>query len=475
MLKVGRVVLLACLAQLLLTAPQPAVAQSQPDLARAKTLILQGKGAEAWALLEPFEFQLAGQQDYDYLLGVAAIAAGHPDRATLALERVLAVNPNHAAARLDMGRAYFALGDYDRARTELKDVLSHDPPPAARDTIERYLAEIDARTRRAHAPRVTGHVEATLGHDSNVNSGVSQATLFLPLFGATFVLAPSVTQQDDEFVALGAGMDVTVPVRESWSLVAGADVRQRSYSSLDTFDNRSAELRGGVQHAGERDVARLTAGMNQYDLDNTSYRRMQSVNLEWRRQLDRLTQITLYAQDLRIRYVQPATRSQSSDMQILGAGGVRTLDEAKRTFAFGNLFFGNETSTDQRIDGDRRMLGVRGGIQGSLRSDADWYATLGVQQSDYSQENPIFAVTRRDWQYDTVLGVNWRLDRVWSLRPQASYTRNDSNAAFNDSTATSCPSRCAGIGADAAFPSYASSRRAAPRKSPARRRPPAAN
>ena len=432
MLKVGRVMLLAFVAQLLLAAPQAALAQPKPDLARAKTLILQGKGAEAWTLLEPFEFQLAGQQDYDYLLGVAAIEAGHADRATLALERVLAVNPNHAAARLDMGRAYFALGDYDRARIELKDVLAHDPPPAARDTIELYLAEIDARTRRAHAPRVTGHVEATVGHDSNVNSGVSQATLFLPLFGANFVLAPGVTQQGDDFVALGAGLDVTLPVRKSWSLVAGADVRQRGYSSLDTFDNRSAELRGGVQRAGERDVARLTAGMNQYDLDNTSYRRMQSVNLEWRRQLDRLNQITLYGQDLRIRYVQPATRSQSSDMQILGAGGVRTLDEAKRTFAFGNLFFGNETATDQRIDGDRRMFGVRGGVQGSLRSDADWYATLGVQQSDYSQENPIFAVTRRDWQYDTVLGVNWRIDGAWSLRPQASYTRNDSNAAFND-------------------------------------------
>ena len=432
MLKVGRVMLRAFVAQLLLAAPQAALAQPTPDLARAKTLILQGKGAEAWALLEPFEFQLAGQQDYDYLLGVAAIEAGHPARATLALERVLAVNPNHAAARLDMGRAYFALGDYDRARTELKDVLAHDPPPAARDTIQRYLAEIDARTRRAHAPMVTGHVEASFGHDSNVNSGVSQGTLFLPLFGATFVLAPSVTQQDDDFFALGAGMDVTLPVSKSWSLVAGADARQRSYSSLDTFDNRSAELRGGVQHTGERDVARLTAGMNQYDLDSTSYRRLQSVNLEWRRQLDRRTQITLYGQDLRIRYVQPATRSQSSDMQILGVGGVRTLDEAKRTFAFGNLFFGDDNATDQRIDGDRSLVGVRVGIQGSLRDDADWYATLGVQQSDYSQENPIFAVTRRDWQYDTVFGVNWRLNRDWSLRPQASYTRNDSNAAFND-------------------------------------------
>lgn len=432
MVRFCRAMLLAFLAQILVAVPVAASAQSKPDLARAKTLILQGKGAEAWAMLEPYEFQLAGQPDYDYLLGVAAIEAGHPARATLALERVLAVNPNHAAARLDMGRAYFALGDYDRARIELQDLLAHDPPPAARDTIERYLAAIKARTRRAGTPTVTAHVEASVGYDSNVNAGVSQNSLFLPLFGATFVLAPSVTRQDDDFLALGGGADVALPVREDWSLLAGADLRQRSYSSLDTFDNRSAELRAGVQHTGERDLTRLTVGTNHYDLDNAAYRRLQSVNLEWRRQVDRGNQFTLYGQDLRIRYLQPATRSESSDMLILGAGGVHTLDEATRSFAFGNVFAGEDTATDQRIDGNRSVVGVRAGLQRALRGNADWYATLGVQYSRYAMENPIFVVMRRDWQYDLALGVNWRLNDAWSLRPQLGYTRNDATTGIND-------------------------------------------
>ena len=432
MIRIGRAMLLAVLAELSLVAFNPAVAQQQPDLVRARAMILEGRGAEAWVLLEPYEFEHAGREEYDYLLGVAAIEAGQPDRATLALERVLAVNPNHAAARLDMGRAYFALGDYDRARVELKDLLAHDPPPAARDAIERYLAAIDVRTRRAGVPRVTGYLEASLGHDSNINAGVSQGTLFLPLFGATFVLAPNATRQDDEFMALGGGIEVAVPVKETLSLLLGADVRQRSYSSLDAFDYRSAELRGGVQHADDRDSVRFTAGTNHYDLDHVSYRRLQSLNLEWRRQLDRHTQFSVYGQDLRIRYLQPATRSQSSDMRVVGVGGIRTLNEATRTFVFGNMFVGDEIATDQRIDGDRRLYGVRGGIQSALRRDADWYATLGVQKSKYSQENPIFAVTRRDWQYDVAMGVNWRLEGAWSLRPQISYTRNDATTAIND-------------------------------------------
>jgi tetratricopeptide (TPR) repeat protein len=432
MLRLCRALVLALLAQVLVTVPQAVSAQAKPDLALAKTLILEGKGAQAWALLEPYEFQLAGQPDYDYLLGVAAIAAGHPARATLALERVLAVNPNHAAARLDMGRAYFALGDYDRARIELTDLLAHDPPPAARDTIERYLAAIKARTERAGTPTVTAHVEASVGYDSNVNAGVSQNSLFLPLFGATFTLVPSVTRQHDNFVALGGGVDVAFPVHESWSLLAGADARQRSYSSLDTFDNASVELRAGVQHTGERDLTRFTVGANQYDLDNAAYRRLQSVNLEWRRQPDRSNQFTLYGQGLHIRYPQAATRSESSNTVILGAGGVHTLDEATRSFAFGNVFAGEDTATDQRVDGNRQLYGMRVGVQRALRGNADWYATLGVQYSRYALENAIFAVMRRDWQYDVALGVNWRLNDAWSLRPQLGYTRSDATTAIND-------------------------------------------
>jgi len=416
---------------LLVGCAQATMAQAQPDLERARELILQGRGEEAWKLLEPFEFDLAGREDYDYLLGVAALEAGHPDRATLALERVLAVNPNHAAARLDMGRAHFALGDYDRARVELEDLLGHDPPPAARDTIERYLAAIERRTP-GRGLRATGYVEASVGRDSNINAGVSQGTLFLPLFGATFVLAPNAIRQHDDFFALGGGVELTVPVKKTFSLVAGLDLRQRSYGSLEQFDNRSAELRAGVQHVGRRDVVRATLGTNRYDLDYESYRRLHAANLEWRRQLDRHTQFSLYGQALQIRYLQEAIRPQSSDMALAGAGATRTLDEATRTYVSGSVFLAYDNATDQRLDGDRRLYGLRGAVQTALRPTVDGYAVLGVQRSKYETENPIFATTRRDRQYDLALGINWRFTHAWSLRPQASYTRNDATTAINE-------------------------------------------
>ncbi|NBR30237.1 MAG: hypothetical protein EBT83_17800, partial [Betaproteobacteria bacterium] len=65
-----------------------------PELARAEALVRAGKAAEAFAMLEPYEFDHSGNPNFDYWYGVAALESAHPDKATLALERALAVNPD---------------------------------------------------------------------------------------------------------------------------------------------------------------------------------------------------------------------------------------------------------------------------------------------------------------------------------------------------------------------------------------------
>jgi opacity protein-like surface antigen len=41
-------------------------------------------------------------------------------------------------------------------------------------------------------------------------------------------------------------------------------------------------------------------------------------------------------------------------------------------------------------------------------------------------------VYRRDYQYDLTLGLSWNPVQNWAVRPQISYTRNDSNSGLND-------------------------------------------
>jgi len=60
-------------------------------LSRAARLIKEHKPEAAYALLYPLEEKLAGQKNYDYLLGLAELDSGRAELATIALERVLVV------------------------------------------------------------------------------------------------------------------------------------------------------------------------------------------------------------------------------------------------------------------------------------------------------------------------------------------------------------------------------------------------
>ena len=150
-------------------------AASDDEMERARALLKEGKAADAYRLLEPEEFEYAGDVEFDTMLGVAALDGGKPDKATLAFERVLALEPNAAGVRLDMARAYFALGDYPRAREELTLAALQNPPPAARAVIDHYLTAIAERERKKRTA-VTGYLETSLGIDTNITSVVGDFT-----------------------------------------------------------------------------------------------------------------------------------------------------------------------------------------------------------------------------------------------------------------------------------------------------------
>src|SRR3546814_19662724 len=60
-----------------------------------------------------------GDPEFDYQLGMAALDAGRYGEAVIALQRVLAVQPNNAPARAELARAYALAGDIDTARAEI--------------------------------------------------------------------------------------------------------------------------------------------------------------------------------------------------------------------------------------------------------------------------------------------------------------------------------------------------------------------
>lgn len=422
-----------------------AAAAAAPDLADAELLLRAGKAQDAWALLSPHEFELAGREGFDYLLGVAALETGRPGLATLIFERVLVVNPNHAAARIDMARAYYAQGDHARARTEFEAVLHFDPPPPARATIDRYLAAIAGAAGKS-ATRLSGYVEAMLGSDSNLNAGASGGAFYFPLFSATVASS----QKRGAYAAAGAGVDMIHTLRPNTDLLAGIDVRQRTNDRdwvddtqarrTDFYDSRSLDGRLGIQYRpGPRDALRVTVSRGEHQLNGTEpYRRSSGALAEWRRTEDARHQWGVFVLDQRLRYgtVDGASyQMYGGDQLIAGLGGARVLEPERAAFVYGSLFGGGERATDRasgNLDGDKQLAGMKIGGQIDVGPTVLVQASVGLLGSRYELENPLFLARRKDLQADLSLAAQWRFTRDWQLKPQYQYTRSDSNFGAYD-------------------------------------------
>ena len=421
-----------CLALAARLAPALAQELDPAVLRQAEDLVRSGEAEKAWALLAPLERQYAGRPDFDYLLGVAALESGRPNRATFVFERVLTVNPGHLAARLEMARAHFALHDFERAEREFETVLAAAPPPEIATMSRLYLS----RMREAQPARgavVSGYAELTVGHDSNVSAAAALSSVFVPGLGNELALDPSLQAKPDNFSGLGAGLEYTRALSANVGVTASADVRQRWYVHADTFDSRAAEVQAALAHRlDERSLLQYSARFSDYDLDNASYRDTASLIAQWNRRLDLRTRIQLGGEAHRIRYRTEQTQSSSSDLYAATAGVTYLLQPATLTAATGSLYFGNDRAVAGRTDGDRRLLGATVGLQRRLVERAEIYVRLSILDSDYEMPNADFGVTRRDRQYDAILGAGWEFANGWVLRPQLLHTTHRSNIPLNE-------------------------------------------
>src|SRR5688572_21761008 len=209
-------------------------ALSQPgvDLDRAQALIRAGRAEDAWRLLAPHESQRAGDPEYDFLLGVAALESGRENLATFVLERVIAVNPGHAAARLEMGRAYFALRDFERAERQFDALEKSGPPPHVHEVIDSYRRRMTPASIARVLPRRSGYLALAAGRSTNVNTASAHGSVFVPALGSEFVPDPLFVRRGDDFSLLAGGMEFTRPIAPTDEFFAGLDASQRLHAEV---------------------------------------------------------------------------------------------------------------------------------------------------------------------------------------------------------------------------------------------------
>lgn len=391
---------------------------------QARLLMDQKKAREAYALLAPLESQRAGDPEFDYLLGIAALDSGQIERAIFALERVLAVNPNHLQARAEIARAYYLAGEIVNAQQQFNAVKSRNPPPEVQRTIDQYLSALTP-----HPTRFRGYAEASWGYDTNVNSATwrDQVTFALPGFGPMIgVLDRSSRALEDHFHTLALGGSLNHSVNERWSVQGTASYVGRYNNTYDTLDTGSADVSGGARWT---QGSHSLVGVLQYQdfrVNDQPFRKMTGGVAQWLYRPTPNSEVGVFGQFAALRY--PGQEPRNTNRSVGGVALSQSFGTAWSPTLYISGYGGTEREQDRAFPNlGFNLAGVRVGGQVLPYERVSIFVAGSEETRRAHGPDPLFGDTRSDRQLDCRIGLTVLMVRNLTLTPQFQRTLNKSN------------------------------------------------
>lgn len=422
----------------------PALAELLRD---ANALVKSGKALDAYNLLEPKEGDYSGDIAFDYLLGIAALDSGKPDRATIAFERVLMVNPNFSGARLDLGRAYLAMGSDDLAEKEFRIVLTQSPPEHVKPVIEKFL-EVIAERKKAKLQQVVTYLEFGAGHDSNVTSATPDFTKGVENTFGYIGMPPtgSSIMRPAWFSNLSGGVDYSRVIDEAngISLFAGIDLKKRWIKEISQLNNSNIDMRGGISIASDANTYRLFVNYGKSYLEGIPSEGAPGVNgnrstpalgAEWKRNFGERDQVSLLGQYSSPRFETQET--ENTNQTMLSASLLHIFDARMTPLIYTSVNGSNDRALKSLASGSnksRKNTGLRVHFQFTPIADTDVFLSGGLSRRTDSSPNARSSLTPavygRDLTQDYSLGTSWRPIPKWTVKAQIAKYNNISNLSL---------------------------------------------
>lgn len=375
--------------------------------------------------------ELVGDVHFDFLYGVAAISAGRVPEGLLALERHLAAVPANDRARLELGRGYFMLGEYARARSEFEFVLRYNPTPATRRAIETFLAAMQLRgTEQQGSARF--YVDAGIGRDSNVNLGSRIDRLTDP---GLVQLGGTPTQPlADNFASIAFGAQQQWRVSPRFSVFAAADLDHRANATQKDYDLSNIAFNAGFTQLAGAALYRFTLGVGELRVGGERYRDTLSVGGEANWSYGGGRYLSGSAQYYEYRH--SAAESQRDARAV--ALALTYSDNWPRLFgapqAALRVAWTGESNTRARPDLGRDVLLLRAFGAFTPTQALRLSGSLSAYGTVYRDPDLLFGTARKDSALILDLLANYAIDPRWSLRAewQSAWTRSNQDLYDSD-------------------------------------------
>jgi outer membrane protein len=416
---------------------------SEQDVAKVRAaaeLVRDEKSAAAFAQLAPMEACCAGNPDFDYVYGIAALDSGHPAQAVVALRRGLGVRPDFYIARAELGRALAAMGDLAGAKREFEQVQNvPDLPPVARDALGRQVAAIDQAVAKG-AKHYSGYLESSFGYDTNVNAGPSGQTLLIPAlaFLGPATISSQAMPKKSAFYELAGGFSGTLPIDNETALFTNlAGNIHPLFSDNSQFGSALAGGEAGVARQVQDLGILSVAGVAQtFVLGGKVFRNIFGAAGQWRQQFDNVWDTSIALSWLRLNYPNvdctpaPAGCQDTNRYTLTGTLGGR-FDAALKPGIYLALSGGEQLAIASAFDYfSFTFIGARAGVEVSPLAWLTFFAQAAYEDDLYDADYPLFFYKRHDQLFDVLGGVQFKFTDAWSLRTSLDWSETQSNISI---------------------------------------------
>ncbi|MBF9151611.1 tetratricopeptide repeat protein [Novosphingobium jiangmenense] len=405
---------IACAMAVAAALPAPAFGQANEAETRYKALAEQERAK-------------AGDPAFDYALGLAASDAGHYGEAIVALQRVLARQPDNAPARAELARAYALAGDIDTARAQFATVVD-DPtiPDPVRQRFTGFVRQFDKQIKGGGSD-LSGFAESSFGHDSNINSATQLTSITIPLFAALGpgTLGNNARAQKDEFYDLSGGISAVSAVSRTNRVFGSLLANFRDNLDSAAFDQASLTGTAGFAHTfANRDVASLSGQVQKYWLGHTGFRTAYGAIGQYTHMLSGGKALSASVQYTRFDYDRDPLRD--ADRFAVGLG------LAARQFSI-NLIGGHEETRKQAGDAESNTFaGASAGAEIQIAPKVAVVGGIAFDLRRYDRADLLFMRKRHDERVDLTAAVKIAVLPRLFLQPKATWSRNWSNIALYD-------------------------------------------
>ncbi len=409
------VVLMMTLSVVAIAATAPV---SSDPLAQAERLLNEGRAREAYKLLEPDTEEWRGDTRFDYLYGLAALETGRYSEATFAFERVVTQDPAFAAARMELARAYFQMGAYDRAEREFRYLQANTPPPAAAKVIEEHLLAI-AATRNTTPQRWIANANTSVGYDSNANSSTALSRFL------GFNLTPASRKTPSGFFSAGVGAEWLRKFADAWVFNAAGFIEHRENFDAHFVDATTVGGSGIARYFADSWEAEFGLIAFWQDVAETPNSESLQFAAAWRTRVADRIRVGAEGRYGPIRFGE-GLKSRDVDQLLLAGTAGFDIGDTGQGYLNGTLLFGTDDPTEPGSRYGRDFYGLRLQLGWTFSPTVLGEVSLGTVSSDYDSVffPDVFNTPRQDDLLQSAAVVDWRFNDHWMLTHSVQFYDN---------------------------------------------------